>query len=163
MVRRVFFSFHYERDIWRANIVRNSWVTHRDHEAAGFWDASLWEESKTKGEESIIKMIDQGLNNTSVTVVLIGTQTSERKYVLYEIKQSYNKGNGLLGIFIHGLKDQNQKKDRKGKNPFKNIYIDKKWYRLNLNWLFHTYYWFLHNGYKNLGKLIEIAAQKAGR
>ena len=47
MARRVFFSFHYERDIWRANVVRNSWVT-QDREAAGFWDASLWEEAKKK-------------------------------------------------------------------------------------------------------------------
>jgi len=34
MARKVFFSFHYERDIWRASIVRNSWVTKPDREAA---------------------------------------------------------------------------------------------------------------------------------
>ena len=48
MARRVFFSFHYERDIWRVNVVRNSWLT-KGREAAGFWDASLWEEAKKKG------------------------------------------------------------------------------------------------------------------
>lgn len=32
MARRVFFSFHYERDIWRANQVRNRWIT-KDREA----------------------------------------------------------------------------------------------------------------------------------
>ncbi len=47
MARRVFFSFHYERDIWHANVVRNSWIT-QDREAAVFWDASLWEEAKKK-------------------------------------------------------------------------------------------------------------------
>ncbi|MDL1957599.1 MAG: TIR domain-containing protein [Candidatus Desulfofervidus auxilii] len=26
MARRVFFSFHYERDVWRANVVRNTIV-----------------------------------------------------------------------------------------------------------------------------------------
>jgi MTH538 TIR-like domain (DUF1863) len=46
MARRVFFSFHYERDIWRASIVRNSWVTKPDRQAAGFFDASIWEEAK---------------------------------------------------------------------------------------------------------------------
>ena len=40
MARRVFFSFHYEKDIWRASQVRNSWVTKPDRESAGFWD---WE------------------------------------------------------------------------------------------------------------------------
>jgi len=38
MARRVFFSFHYERDNWRAGQARNSWVT-KDRESAGFWDA----------------------------------------------------------------------------------------------------------------------------
>jgi hypothetical protein len=51
MPRRVFFSFHYERDLWRAGQVRNSWVTKPDREAAGFWDAAAWEEVKKKGEE----------------------------------------------------------------------------------------------------------------
>ena len=58
MARRVFFSFHYERDIWRANQVRNSWVTQPDRESAGFFDASLWEEAKRKGDAAIKKMID---------------------------------------------------------------------------------------------------------
>lgn len=45
MARRVFFSFHYERDAWRAAQVRNSWVTKPDREAAGFWDAVAWEDN----------------------------------------------------------------------------------------------------------------------
>ena len=38
MARKTFFSFHYENDVWRANIVRNSWVTKPNTEAAGFID-----------------------------------------------------------------------------------------------------------------------------
>ena len=77
MVRREFFSFHYERDIWRANEVRYSWVTHQDRESAGFWDASLREEAKKQGDAAIKRMIDEGLMRTSVTVVLIGTETAK--------------------------------------------------------------------------------------
>ncbi len=87
MARHVFFSFHYQRDIWRANVVRNSWVT-QDREAAGFWDESLWEEAQKKGDAAIKRMIDEGLKNTSVTVVLIGAETSGRKYVRYELQES---------------------------------------------------------------------------
>jgi MTH538 TIR-like domain (DUF1863) len=54
MARRVFFSFHYEVDVWRAGQVRNSWVT-KDRESAGFWDASAWEEVKKKGDAAIEK------------------------------------------------------------------------------------------------------------
>lgn len=85
MARRVFFSFHYERDIWRASQIRNSWVTKPDRKTAGFWDAASWEEVKKKGEDAILRWIDNQLNGTSVTVVLIGAETSERKYVGYEI------------------------------------------------------------------------------
>jgi len=118
MARRVFFSFHYERDVWRAGQVRNSWVAKPDREAAGFWDAAEWEEVKKKGDAAIKEWIDKQLKGTSVTAVLIGAETSTRKYVGYEIEQSFNKGNGLLGIYIHNLKDTDGKTDCKGPNPF---------------------------------------------
>src|SRR5881296_313625 len=117
MARRAFFSFHYERDVWRAGQVRNSWVT-QDRESAGFWDAASWEEVKKKGKDAIEKWIDNQLDGTSVTVVLIGAETSTRPYVDYEIKQSHNRGNGLLGIYIHNMKDSEKKTDTKGSNPF---------------------------------------------
>src|SRR5438034_10811884 len=100
MARRAFFSFHYERDNWRAGQVRNSWVT-QDRESAGFWDAAAWEEVKKKGDAAIEKWIDDQLHGTSITVVLIGAETSERKYVGTEIVKSRSRGNGILGINIH--------------------------------------------------------------
>ena len=162
MVRRVFFSFHYDRDIWRANVVRNSWVT-RDREDSGFWDASLWEETKLKGETAIKNLIDNGLKNTSVTVVLIGQETSKRKYVLYEIEQSHNKKNGLLGIYIHEIKDRNGYTDLKGENPFNSLYIENGWSRKYFSDIYPTYDWKWDNGYYNIGKWVEEAAQRAGR
>ena len=44
--RRVFFSFHYEKDGWRASQVRNSSITKPDLGTAGYIDASDWEEVK---------------------------------------------------------------------------------------------------------------------
>lgn len=55
MARKVFFSFHYERDVWRAGQVRNSWVTKPDRDTAGFWDSASWEEVKKKGDAAIKK------------------------------------------------------------------------------------------------------------
>lgn len=106
MARRLFFSFHYA-DIWRVNVVRNSHIV--DGTAvAGFQDGSLWEEAKKKGEAAIKEMIDDALEGTSVTCVLIGQKTSEREYVAYEIEKSLERGNGLLGVRIHVIKDQNK-------------------------------------------------------
>jgi hypothetical protein len=104
MTRRVFFSFHYQNDIFRVNQIRNSHVV-EGCAAAGFQDASLWEETKRKGDAAIKALIDNGLRNTSVTVVLIGEQTAQRRYVTYEIDKSLEIGNGLLGIHIHNIKN----------------------------------------------------------
>lgn len=106
MPRRVFFSFHYQEDIFRVNIVRKSGVV-LGNAAAGFQDASLWEKTKRKGADSVRRLIDSGLKNTSVTCVLIGQRTANRKYVTYEIEQSVKRGNGLLGIHINNIKDIN--------------------------------------------------------
>ncbi len=162
MTRRVFFSFHYQRDIWRVNQVRNSYLT-QDREVAGYWDASLWEEAQRKGDAAIKQMIDNALVNTSVTAVLIGSETFGRQYVEYEIIQSYNGGNGLLGVYIHGLKNQSGFSDYKGRNPFENIYITTNGYRTYFSQMYPVYDWVLNDGYKNFGIWVEEAAKKAGR
>jgi len=112
--RRVFFSFHYEQDIWRATNVRNAGKV--DAAAAAGWDdASLWEEAKQKGEPAIKSLIDDGLKGTSVTAVLIGTETANRPWVTYEIEKSIERGNGLLGVRIHNIKDQGGSRSRRGR------------------------------------------------
>ncbi len=163
MARRVFFSFDYERDIWRANVVRNSWVTQEDREAAGFWDASLWEDAKKKGDDAIREMIDGGLENTSVTVVLIGPETAGRKWVKYEIVKSLKRGNGLLGIFIDSIEDQSGRSDRQGDNPLERLYFEKEGIRIFLSELHLTYDWILNNGYDHFASWVEDAALKAER
>lgn len=122
MARRVFFSFHYQNDIYRVNQIRNSNVVNGTS-AAGFHDASLWEKVKKEGDQAIKNLIDRGLRNTSVTAVLIGSHTAERKYVDYEIQQSIARGNGLLVIYIHRLKDSNRRESVRGRVP--NLLLDK--------------------------------------
>lgn len=116
MARKVFFSFHYERDLWRVNIVRNSGMV-EGLSAAGFNDQSLWEETKRRGDDAIRTLIDSGLNGTSVTVVLIGAKTASRKFVSYEIEKSVASGSGLLGIRIHNIKDRDGRTDQAGPVP----------------------------------------------
>lgn len=118
MTRHVFFSFHYQRDIWRANVVRKSNVV-VGSSAAGFHDKSLWEEAKKKGDADVKKLIDKGLDGTSVTVVLIGAKTAGRKFINYEIEKSIERGNGIIGIHIHNIKDQDEETDTKGDVPAK--------------------------------------------
>ena len=163
MARRVFFSFHYEADVWRAGQVRNSWVTKVDREAAGFWDAAAWEEVKKKGDAAIKQWIDTQLNGTSVTVVLIGSQTASRRYVDYEITESHARGNGQLGIYIDQCKDRFGNMCVRGTNPFLTLYFDANGRRTFLSQLYPTYDWVADRGYENLASWIEKAAQQAGR
>ena len=116
MARRVFFSFHYQRDLWRVNVVRNSGLI-EGVSAAGFHDASLWEETKRKGSTAVRTLIDGGLDSTTVTVVLIGAETASRIWVSYEIEQSRARGNGILGVRIHNIKDQDGRTDPPGPVP----------------------------------------------
>ena len=89
MPRKVFFSFHYKRDAVRAGQVRNSNVVkNKDIETSDFIDAAKWEEVQRKGEQAIKDWIAAQLKGTDVTVVLIGTKTSERKWIKYEIDES---------------------------------------------------------------------------
>jgi hypothetical protein len=114
--RRVYFSFHYEQDIWRATNVRNADKVDATA-AAGWSDASLWEEAKRKGRTEIERLIDVGLKGTTVTAVLIGSETASRPWVTYEIEKSIERGNGLLGVRIHNIKDQDGYRSRRGKIP----------------------------------------------
>ena len=69
MARRVFFSFDYKH-VWRVNQIRSA-PNVIGTAAAGFQDASIWEEAKKKGDKAIKDMIDKALHNTSVTVVCV--------------------------------------------------------------------------------------------
>ncbi|NLN57978.1 MAG: TIR domain-containing protein [Gammaproteobacteria bacterium] len=148
MARRVFFSFHYQRDIWRVNQIR-SIPNVTGCAAAGFQDASLWEEAKKKGDAAVKKLIDDGLANTSVTVVCIGAKTAERKYINYEIDQSIKRGNGIVGIQIHHLKDSDGNTDSVGDIPSK---LESNGYKV-----------YKYVDHEKLANRIEEAAKNAGK
>ena len=147
MARRVFFSFHYKY-VWKVNQIR-SMPNITGTAAAGFQDASLWEEAKKKGDKEIKKMIDAGLNNTSVTVVFVTYGTTNRKYINYEIDQSLAKGNGLVAVQIHHLKDSNGKTGSAGAIPSQ---IEANGFKA-----------YKYTNKESLAKWIEEAATLAGK
>jgi hypothetical protein len=164
MARRVFFSFHYERDIFRVSQVRNSGVVKGTYERAGFIDHADWESLERQGDDAIKRWINGQLSGASVTVVLIGAETFDRKWVNYEIQQSYADGKGMLGIYIHQLKDpRTGLADYKGRNPFENIYITNSNPRRYLSEFYLNYDWVDNDGYNNFAAWVESAAGRANR
>ena len=125
--RQVFFSFEYKKDAWRASQVRSMGKV---DDSSTFSDND-WEEVKEKEDADIERWIDSQMAKRSCLVVLIGATTSGRKWINYEIKKAYELNKGIVGIYIHGLKDKNGNQTTKGNNPFYNILIGKNKERLS--------------------------------
>jgi hypothetical protein len=118
MAKRIFFSFHYQDVIdFRANVVRNHWLTKKDSEDAGFFDASIWEDAKKESDLALKRLINSGLENTSVTTVLVGSQTYNRRWVSYEIMKSMQKGKKIIAVHINSIKGKDGKTKSNGPNP----------------------------------------------
>lgn len=114
MARKVFFSFHYKPDNWRASQVRNMGAVEGNAPVSD----NDWETVTRGGDDAIRRWIDGQLDGKSCAVVLIGSGTAGRKWINYEIEKAWNSEKGLLGIFVHNLKDAQQNQSAKGTNPF---------------------------------------------
>lgn len=112
--RQVFFSFHYDNDACFAAQVRNIGAIYGEPK----FSDNEWEEVRKKDISSIKKWIDDQLYYRTCTIVLIGEQTWRRAWVQYEIARSWSLGKGVLGIYIHGLKDFKGRTRPQGNNPF---------------------------------------------
>ena len=114
MARKVFYSFHFDNDVTRVQQIRNIGVIEGNTPVS----VNDWETIKRGGDAAIQKWIDNQLDGRSCTIVLIGQNTAGRKWVNYEIKKSWDEGKGVLGIYIHHLKDIGGNQAFKGDNPF---------------------------------------------
>ena len=157
-MRKVFFSFHYDRDVMRVSQVRNSWVVRGEKEAQPFLDKAEWE-SIRRSDAAVEKWIEDQLLGTSVTVVLFGAETYDRPWVKHEIKRSFQLGKGILAIDIHNLNCPRNGTDYQGRNPL----LHWKSGETSFTSLYKTYDWVKDDGFKNISTWIENAAKAAGR
>lgn len=119
MARRAFYSFHYKPDCHRASQVRNMGVIEGNKPASD----NDWESITKKGDQAVEDWIDGQLDGKSCTIVLIGANTAGRKWINYEIKKSWNSRKGVLGIYIHRLKNLDGQQATKGDNPFETFTV----------------------------------------
>lgn len=115
--RQVFYSFHFDNDVMRVHQIRNIGVLEGNEPVS----PNQWEEVKRKGNAAIEKWIDDNMKYRSCVVVLIGSQTANRKWVLYEISKAWNAGKGVLGIYIHNLNCPRNGRCGQGPNPFDKV------------------------------------------
>ncbi|RLD55222.1 MAG: molecular chaperone Tir [Bacteroidetes bacterium] len=112
--RQVFYSFHFKNDVLRVSQIRSIGALEDNKPVS----ANDWEEVKKKGDAGIKKWIDDNMNYRSCVIVMVGEETSKRKWVKYEIEKAWNEGKGVLGIYIHNIKCPNNGKSKQGANPF---------------------------------------------
>lgn len=117
MARRIFYSFHYKPDVMRVSQVRNIGALEANKPASD----NDWETVVSGKDIAIERWITGQMKGRSCTVVLIGENTANRKWINHEIVKSWDKGMGVVGIHIHGLKNIDGKLSKKGENPFKYI------------------------------------------
>jgi len=77
-----------------------------------------WEEIKRKGDDAIEDWIDENMKFKNCVIVLVGQHTSYRKWVKREIEKAWEKGKGLMGIYIHNIRCPRTGTCTKGVNPF---------------------------------------------
>ncbi|MHB1166171.1 MAG: TIR domain-containing protein [Candidatus Nanopelagicales bacterium] len=114
MATKSFVSFHYDRDHWRVQQVLNMGAV----EEQEILSAQSWESVKRKGKAAIESWIDEQMKGKSAVVVLVGKETASREWCTYEIIKAWNEKRPLVGIRIHGLKNETGATDTQGANPF---------------------------------------------
>jgi len=112
--RQIFYSFHFANDVMRVQQIRNIGALEDNKPVS----ENQWEDIKRKGDNAIKRWIDDNMSYRSCVIVLIGTETAERKWVQYDIKKAWEDKKGLFGIYIHNLKCPKTGKCLKGPNPF---------------------------------------------
>lgn len=117
MTRKCFYSFHYVPDSVRVSQVRQIGSIEGNRAAHD----NDWETVVGGGDPAIKKWIADQMYGKSCTIVLVGSNTADRKWINYEIVKSWDEGKGVVGIYIHGLKNFAGEIASKGANPFDHV------------------------------------------
>ena len=114
MARKCFYSFHYKPDSARASQVRNIGVVEGNQSISD----NDWEAVTKGGDDAIKKWIADQMKGKECAVVLVGSATANRKWINHEIIKAWDDGLGVVGVYIHGLKNLDGETSIQGNNPF---------------------------------------------
>lgn len=119
MAKRIFYSLHFDNDYTRTRALRNLALV------AGFPAVSAhdWAYVTRQGNAVTKKWIDARIDAADCVIVLIGSETSTRPLVLYEIARAWTAKKGLFGIYVHGLHDMFGRPSPRGPDPFDKLVL----------------------------------------
>ena len=123
---RVFFSFSHDEDRPRAEVIYKRWGERHPDGVPGFVDSRISNEARAGSEEDVKRAIRAGVDQATVTCVLIGAHTWQDRWVRYEIARSVERGNGLFAVRISGIADPStHQKTAAGWNPLAYVGVGK--------------------------------------
>jgi hypothetical protein len=117
---KVFFSYHHKLDHSRVAQIRTAAPIEANIPATD----KEWETVAEDGEFATERWINAQLYGRTCLVVLIGPGTAGRKWINYEINKAWTDNKGVVGIYVHNLKDSLGNQSAKGANPFDRFMID---------------------------------------
>ena len=99
---KVFYSYHHKLDQWRAAQIREAAPVEGNMPVSD----PEWDKVTEDGEFATERWINAQLFGRSCLVVLIGPATAGRKWIDYEINKAWIDNKGVVGIYVHNLKDR---------------------------------------------------------
>ena len=118
--RKCYLSFSYVHDLWRVQQIRNMGSV----ETQPILDDGSWETVRRGGEAAIAELIAENMRSSECLIVLVGAETTRRKWATYEIERAWREGLGLLAIHVHKLRDRDGRQTRRGADPFEGLLVD---------------------------------------
>lgn len=113
----VFYSFYYKGDSARVQQIIHMGLV----EGQPVLTAQEWEAVEGQGDAAIQAWIDDQMKWKAAVVVLIGSNTANRKWVNYEITEAWDEKRPLVGIRINGLAPLHWAQESVGANPFASV------------------------------------------
>jgi MTH538 TIR-like domain (DUF1863) len=87
LIDRVLLSFHFDNDVMRVQQIRNIGSLDDNKPVA----PNEWESVRRTGDAAIERWIDRNMNYRDCVVVLIGSETASRKWVLHERSNPFDR------------------------------------------------------------------------
>lgn len=100
--RRVFISYEGSDRMKAKGFRLLRWNNNVD---VDFHDRHLLDPVDSTSDQYIRRCINDELDGTSTTVVIVGENTDQSDWVDYEIERSIEKGNGLVAVKLPGVGD----------------------------------------------------------
>lgn len=68
-------------------------------------DSTKHNNQKKPTDKEVREILDTRIKNSGTFICLIGPETHKRKWVNYEIRKAYLEGKRIIGVYVHGCKD----------------------------------------------------------